>query len=48
MMTKSLAVDKSFRKRGLGRLLVEAAIARVKVLEPEQIIDVDDRRHTRL
>ena len=35
---KSLAVDKSFRKKGLGRILVEAAIERVKILQPEQII----------
>ena len=35
---KSLAVDKSFRKEGLGRLLVEAAIERVKTIQPEQII----------
>jgi amino-acid N-acetyltransferase len=35
---KSLAVDKSFRKKGVGRLLVEAAIERVKILQPEQII----------
>lgn len=35
---KSLAVDKSFRKKGLGRRLVEAAIKRVKMLQPEQII----------
>jgi amino-acid N-acetyltransferase len=35
---KSLAVDKSFRKKGLGRLLVEAAIERVKIIQPEQII----------
>ena len=35
---KSLAVDKSFRKKGVGRLLVEAAIERVKIIQPEQII----------
>ena len=35
---KSLAVDKSFRKKGVGRLLVEAAIERVRILQPEQII----------
>jgi len=35
---KSLAVDKAFRKKGLGRLLVEAAIERVKMIQPEQII----------
>jgi amino-acid N-acetyltransferase len=35
---KSLAVDNSFRKKGLGRLLVEAAIDRVKMIQPEQII----------
>ena len=35
---KSLAVDKAFRKEGLGRLLVEAAIERVKTIQPEQII----------
>ena len=35
---KSLAVEKSFRKKGVGRLLVEAAIERVKILQPEQII----------
>lgn len=35
---KSLAVDKSFREKGLGRRLVEAAIKRVKMLQPEQII----------
>ena len=35
---KSLAVDKAFRRKGLGRLLVEAAIERVKMIQPEQII----------
>lgn len=35
---KSLAVDRAFRKKGLGRLLVEAAIERVKMIQPEQII----------
>jgi len=35
---KSLAVDKTFRKKGVGRLLVEAAIERVKTIQPEQII----------
>jgi amino-acid N-acetyltransferase len=35
---KSLAVDKGFRKRGIGGLLVKAAIERIRVLNPEQII----------
>jgi amino-acid N-acetyltransferase len=35
---KSVAVDKKVRKRGVGRLLVEAAIERVKTMDPEQII----------
>jgi amino-acid N-acetyltransferase len=35
---KSLAVDKAFRKKGLGRLLVEVAIERVKTIQPEQIL----------
>ncbi len=35
---KSLAVEKKVRKKGFGRLLVEAAIEEVKILQPEQII----------
>lgn len=35
---KSLAVDATARGLGLGRLLVETAIARVKTFHPEQII----------
>lgn len=35
---KSLAVDKPFRGRGIGRLLVDAAIEQVKVLQPEHAI----------
>jgi amino-acid N-acetyltransferase len=35
---KSLAVGRTFRKKGLGRLLVETAIERVKMIQPEQII----------
>ena len=35
---KSLAVDKAYRKKGLGRLIIEAAIERVKAVKPEQII----------
>jgi amino-acid N-acetyltransferase len=35
---KSLAVKKSLRKHGVGRLLVEAAIERIRVLHPSQII----------
>ncbi len=35
---KSVAVDRKARGRGIGRLLVEAAIKRVSVFHPEQII----------
>ncbi len=35
---KSLSVKKSLRKHGVGRLLVEAAIARIRILNPSQII----------
>lgn len=35
---KSLAVAKTLRKKGIGRLLMHAAIERVKVIRPEQII----------
>lgn len=35
---KSLSVKKDLRKHGVGRLLVEAAIARIRVLNPSQII----------
>lgn len=35
---KSLAVDRTFRGRGLGRALVEAAIDRVGLLAPEHVI----------
>ena len=35
---KSLAVDQAFRGRGLGRVLVEAAIARIRALQPDQIV----------
>ena len=35
---KSLAVQKSVRKKGFGRILVEAAIERVRALHPEQIL----------
>jgi amino-acid N-acetyltransferase len=35
---KSLAVEKSYRAKGLGRTLLRAAIERVKELQPEEII----------
>ncbi|MBN1268078.1 MAG: GNAT family N-acetyltransferase [Kiritimatiellae bacterium] len=35
---KSVAVERSCRKRGVGRALVEAAIKRVRELKPEQVI----------
>ena len=35
---KSLAVDQTHRGRGLGRALVNAAIERIRPLQPEQII----------
>ncbi len=35
---KSLSVDKSLQKKGMGRRLVEAAMERIKVLNPEQVI----------
>lgn len=35
---KSLAVKKELRKHGVGRLLVESAITRIRVLHPSQII----------
>jgi len=35
---KSLSVKKSLRKHGVGRLLVEAAIERIRILNPSQII----------
>ena len=35
---KSVAVDKKARGRGIGRMLVEAAIERVSVFHPEQVI----------
>lgn len=35
---KSLAVDKDHRKLGLGKALVQAAIERIRMLQPEQII----------
>ena len=35
---KSCAVQKSIRGKGFGRLLVEAAIERVRALKPEQIL----------
>jgi len=35
---KSCAVQKSVRGKGFGRLLVEAAIERVRALNPEQIL----------
>lgn len=35
---KSLAVDKDQRALGLGRALVQAAIDRIRILQPEQII----------
>ncbi|MCX7590875.1 MAG: GNAT family N-acetyltransferase [Kiritimatiellae bacterium] len=35
---KSLAVDKSFQRRGLGRALVKAAIRRVRTFHPAQIV----------
>ena len=35
---KSVAVEKKVRDRGIGRDLVDAAIERVKILQPEQII----------
>jgi N-acetylglutamate synthase-like GNAT family acetyltransferase len=35
---KSVAVQKSLRGKGYGRFLVEAAIERVKLLKPEQIL----------
>ncbi|MCX6998353.1 MAG: GNAT family N-acetyltransferase [Kiritimatiellaeota bacterium] len=35
---KSLAVDQAHRGRGLGRALVNAAIERIRPLQPEQII----------
>lgn len=35
---KSLAADKPFRGRGVGRDLVEAAIEQVRILRPEHVI----------
>jgi len=35
---KSLAVKKGLKKHGVGRLLVEAAIERIRILHPSQII----------
>ena len=35
---KSLSVKKSLRKRGVGRLLVQAAIERTRILKPSQLI----------
>lgn len=35
---KSLAVRKSLKKHGVGRLLVQSAIKRIRVLKPSQII----------
>jgi len=35
---KSLAIDKDHRGTGWGRALVHAAIARIRVLQPEQVI----------
>ncbi len=35
---KSLAVEKGYRAKGLGRALLHAAIDRVKELQPEEII----------
>ncbi len=35
---KSLAIKKSLRRHGLGRLMVKAAIDRISVLRPAQII----------
>lgn len=35
---KSLSVKRSLRKHGVGRMLVEAAIERIRGLKPEQII----------
>jgi len=35
---KSLSVKRSLRKHGVGRMLVQAAIERIKVLQPSQLI----------
>lgn len=35
---KSLSVKKSLRKKGVGRLLVQAAIERTRILKPSQLI----------
>jgi amino-acid N-acetyltransferase len=35
---KSLAVDKAYRRKGIGRLLVQAVIERIRTLHPSQII----------
>ena len=35
---KSVSVDRSYRRHGIGKALVETAIERVKLLRPEQIL----------
>lgn len=35
---KSLAVDKALRRKGIGRVLVEAAIEKIKSLRPAEIL----------
>ena len=35
---KSVSVDRSYRRHGIGQALVETAIERVKLLRPEQVL----------